>query len=143
MSSKHQTQRELQKRPRQQDDFQKNELQKKPRQQDDFKFEIQAAIERQQKADDQLKYHRKSQEEVLRGLITTTTTNDFQRFIRAERDKQHMYTQDQDLPAVNECMTEIKSLAKRQKLLGGLEQMKTDEYLECEQQIIASSWCRR
>ena len=95
-SSKHRTQRELQKKPRQQGDFQKDELQKKPRQQDDFEFEIQAAIERQQKTDNQIKYHRKSQEEVLGGLPMTTTTNNFQRFIRAERDKQHMYTQDQD-----------------------------------------------
>ena len=42
MASKHQTQRELQKRPRQHDDFQKAEMQR-PRQQDDLQKEIQAA----------------------------------------------------------------------------------------------------
>ena len=121
MSSKHQTQRELQKRPRQQDGFQKDELQKKPRQQNDFEFEIQSAIERQQKMDDQLKHHWKSREEVLRGLPMSTTTDDFQRFIRDEKDKHHMYTQDQDWPAVKECMTETRSLAKRQRWLGELK----------------------
>ena len=34
-------------------------------------------------------------------------------------------------------MTEIKSLAKRQKLLGELEQMETEKCLECEEQIRA------
>ena len=110
-------------------------MQKKPRQQDDFQKEIQAATERQQTSDDQLKHHRKSQEGVLRGLPMTTTTNDFQRFIRAEKDKQHVYTQDQDWPAVNECMMEIKSLASRQTRLGELEQMEAEKYMECEEQI--------
>ena len=55
------------------------ELQKKPRQQDDFQKEIQVTKERQQTADNQLKHHQKSKEDVLRGLPKTTTINDFQR----------------------------------------------------------------
>ena len=67
----------------------------------------------------------------------STTTYDFQRFIRDQKDKQHMYTQDQDWPAVKECMTEIRSLAERQRSLGELKQTETEKYLECEEQIRA------
>ena len=71
----------------------------------------------------------------MRGLPETTTINDFQGLIRAEKDKQHVYTQDRDWPAVTECMTEIKSLASRQTRLGELEQQETEKYMELEEQI--------
>ena len=117
----------------------KRELQTKPRQQDEFQKEIQAATELQQSSDDQLKHHRTLQEGVLRGLpmTTTTVTSDFQRFIRVEKDEQHVYTQDQDWTTIKECMMEIKSLASRQTRLGELEQIESEKYLDCGQQIRA------
>ena len=78
----------------------KRELQTKSRQQNEFQEEIQVATEPQQspegRYEDQLKHHQILQEGVLRGLPMTTTTNDFQRLIRVEKDKQHVYAQGND-----------------------------------------------
>ena len=65
----------------------------------------------------------------------TMTIEYFQKFISAEKDKQHMYTQDQDWTAINECTMEVKSLASRQARLGELGQIEAEKYLECGHQI--------
>ena len=111
------------------------ELQKKPRQQDDFQNEIQVIKERRQTADNQLKQHQKSKEDVLRGLPKTTTIDGFQGLIRDEKDKQHVYKQDRDWSAADQCKMEIKSLASRQTRLGELEQQETEKHMELEEQI--------
>ena len=129
MANKH-----MQRRTTQHDDFQKEEIQR-PKQQDEPQKEILMAAERLQTSDNQLKQHRKAREEVLRELPETTTQDDFQKLIRAEKDKQHMHKQDGNWQAVEECIKETRSLASRQKHLGELEQRECEEYLECEQQI--------
>ena len=118
----------------QHDDFRKEEIQR-PKQQDEFQKEILMAAERLQASDNRFKQHRKAREEVLKELPKTTTQDDFQKLIRAEKDRQHMYTQDRNWQAVDECMRETLSLASRQRELGELEQREFEEYLECEQQI--------
>ena len=92
----------------------------KPRQQDGLRREIQVATEWQQTSDSHLEQHRRLQEEVLKELPMTTTLEDFQKLIRAEKDKQHMYTQDQDWTSVIACMMKVKSLTSRQAGLGEL-----------------------
>ena len=130
----HMVNRHMQRRTTQHDDFQKEEIQR-PKQQDEPQKEILMAAERLQTSDNQFKQHRKAREEVLRELPETTTQDDFQKLIRAEKDKQHMHKQDGNWQAVEECIRETRSLASRQKHLGELEQREFEEYLECEQQI--------
>ena len=129
MANKH-----MQRRTTQHDDFQKEEIQR-PKQQDESQKEILMAAERLQTSDNRLKQHRKAREEVLGDLPETTTQDDFQKLIRAEKDRQHMHKQDGNWQAVEECIKETQSLASRQKHLGELEQRECEEYLECEQQI--------
>ena len=94
-----------QKRTTQHDDFQKEEIQK-PKQQDEFQKEILMAAERLQASDNRFKQHRNAREEVLKELPKTTTQDDFQKLIRAEKDRQHMYTQDRNWQAVDELVHE-------------------------------------
>ena len=65
----------------------------------------------------------------------TTRVENFQKFIRAEKDKQHMYTQDRYWTAVNECTMEVKSLARRQARLGELGLIEAEKYRECGHKI--------
>ena len=48
-----------------------------------------------------------------------------------------MYTQDQERPALKECITGIRSLAERHRSLGELKPAETEKYLEREEQIRA------
>jgi hypothetical protein len=105
--------------------------------QDEFQKEILMAAERLQVSDNQLEQHRKAQEDILEGLPKTTTWKDFQKFIRDARDRKHVYTQDENWTAAEECMMEVKSLVSRQARLGELEHREKEEYMECELQIRA------
>ena len=78
-------------------------------------------------------------EGVLGVLPMTTTTDDFQRFVRDEKDKQHVHNyvheQNRNWTTISECIMEVQDLARRQTRLGELEQIRSEKYMECEQQI--------
>ena len=68
-------------------------------------------------------------------LPQSTTEDDFQELIQAEKEKRHVHERERNWQAVADCVTQIEELPGRQTKLGELNKHAKENCMSCEEQI--------